>query len=73
MTRRPGFYTSSYIYNESLDLMTSCKPISIALGEEMLRELKAIASAKGIPFEVLMTIINSILTQDEFLTLQQQN
>ena len=33
------------------------KPTSIALEEEMLRELKEVAEAKGIPYQVLMRIL----------------
>lgn len=33
------------------------KPTSIALEEEMLKELKAIASSKGIPYQVLMRLL----------------
>lgn len=35
------------------------KPTSIALEEEMLRELKEIAASKGIPYQVLMRLLIS--------------
>lgn len=33
------------------------KPTSIALEEEMLREIKEIAESKGIPYQVLMRLL----------------
>ena len=35
------------------------KPTSIALEEEMLKELKGIAASKGIPYQVLMRLLIS--------------
>ena len=33
------------------------KPTSIALEEELLKELKAIASKRGVPYQVLMRLL----------------
>lgn len=33
------------------------KPTSIALEEEMIKELKAIAASRGVPYQVLMRLL----------------
>lgn len=35
------------------------KPTSIALEEEMIRELKALATERGVPYQVLMRLLIS--------------